>query len=151
MIVSLEQMGISMDKYKTSELGRALKKIYRGEMDISGGVRLAEEEIREVFFRPQSSPEEDTDDGFLGDDVCACPFCGGRIRRTKFGYGCSNYKEGCQFTINRVICGRVISKSNVRLLLTDGKTSKIRGFISKNGKRFDAALRLEGTDVKFDF
>ena len=151
LIVSLEQMGISMDKYKTSELGRALKKIYRGEMDISGGVRLAEEEIREVFFRPQSSPEEDTDDGFLGDDVCACPFCGGRIRRTKFGYGCSNYKEGCQFTINRVICGRVISKSNVRLLLTDGKTSKIRGFISKNGKRFDAALRLEGTDVKFDF
>ena len=151
LIVSLEQMGISMDKYKTSELGRALKKIYRGEMDISGGVRLAEEEIREVFFRPQSSPEEDTDDGFLGDDVCACPFCGGRIRRTKFGYGCSNYKEGCRFTINRVICGRVISKSNVRLLLTDGKTSKIRGFISKNGKRFDAALRLEGTDAKFDF
>ena len=151
LIQSLEQMGISMDKYKTSELGRALKKIYRGEMEIDGGVHLAEAEIREVFRRPPSAPEEDTDDGFLGDDVCACPFCGGRIRRTKFGYGCSRYKEGCRFTINRVICGRVISKSNVQLLLTEGKTSKIRGFVSKNGKLFDAALRLEGTDAKFDF
>lgn len=151
LIQSLEQMGISMDKYKTSELGRALKKIYRGEMEIDGGVHLAEAEIREVFCRPPSAPEEDTDDGFLGDDVCACPFCGGRIRRTKFGYGCSRYKEGCRFTINRVICGRVISKSNVQLLLTEGKTSKIRGFVSKNGKFFDAALRLEGTDAKFDF
>ena len=151
LIQSLEQMGISMDKYKTSELGRALKKIYRGEMEIDGGVRLAEAEIREVFCRPPAAPEEDTDDGFLGDDVCACPFCGGRIRRTKFGYGCSRYKEGCRFTINRVICGRVISKANVQLLLTEGKTSKIRGFVSKNGKLFDAALRLEGTDARFDF
>ena len=151
LIQSLEQMGISMDKYKTSELGRALKKIYRGDMEIDGGVRLAEAEIREVFCRPPAAPEEDTDDGFLGDDVCACPFCGGRIRRTKFGYGCSRYKEGCRFTINRVICGRVISKANVQLLLTEGKTSKIRGFVSKNGKLFDAALRLEGTDARFDF
>lgn len=151
LIRSLLQMGISMDKYKTAELGKALKKIYRGTMDVDGGVALAEKEIGEVFAGKTLPPEEDFDDGFLGDDICACPFCGGRIRRTKFGYGCSGYKEGCNFTVNRVICGRVISKSNILLLLEQGRTSKIKGFISKNGKPFDAVLKLEDKAAKFDF
>ena len=151
LIRSLLQMGISMDKYKTSELGKALKQIYRGNMTIGGGVALAEREIREVFAQKTLAPEEDYDDGFLGDDVCACPFCGGRIRRTVFGYGCSGYKEGCKFTVNRVICGRVISKQNVVLLVQNGKTAKIKGFVSKNGKPFDAVLRLEDRSAKFDF
>ncbi len=151
LIQSLLQMGISMDKYKTSELGKALKQIYRGNMTISGGVALAEREIGEVFCQKESPLEDDWDDGFIGDDICECPFCGGRIRRTTFGYGCSRYKEGCTFTVNRVICGRVISKRNIELLIKEGKTSKIRGFVSKTGKSFDAALRLEDKGAKFDF
>ena len=151
LIQSLLQMGISMDKYKTSEMGKALKQIYRGNMTIDGGVKLAEREISEVFAKKQLPPEEDFDDGFLGDEICDCPFCGGKVRRTTFGYGCSGYKEGCKFTVSRVICGRVISKQNVLMLLQNGKTSKIKGFISKNGKPFDAALRLEDKGAKFDF
>ena len=152
LIESLSRMGISMDKYKTSELGRALKKIYHGQMAVREGVALAEKEIGEVFEKKVMPPETDTDDGFLGDEICPCPLCGGTIRRTKFGYGCSGYKEGCKFTVNRVICGRVISKENIRLLVTTGRTAKIQGFVSpRTGKTFDAALRLEGTQTKFDF
>ncbi|MBQ4557657.1 MAG: topoisomerase C-terminal repeat-containing protein [Clostridia bacterium] len=151
LIQSLLQMGISMDKYKTSELGKALKQIFRGTMTIGGGVELAEREISEVFAKRELSAEDDFDDGFIGDEIGKCPFCGGMIRRTTFGYGCSNYKEGCKFGVNRVICGRVISKKNIQLLLTQGKTSKIRGFISKAGKPFDAVLKLDGTGAKFDF
>jgi hypothetical protein len=38
------------------------------------------------------------------------------------------------------------------MLLATGKTSKIQGFVSKNGKNFDAVLKL-GDDgrVVFDF
>ena len=151
LIQSLLQMGISMDKYKTSELGKALKQIFHGNMTIDGGVALAEREIGEIFERKELPIEDDYDDGFVGEDICECPFCGGRVRRTTFGYGCSKYKEGCSFTVNRVICGRVISKRNVEKLLKEGKTSKIRGFISKSGKSFDAALRLEDKGAKFDF
>ena len=51
-----------------------------------------------------------------------------------------------------MICGRVISKENIRLLVTTGRTAKIQGFVSpRTGKTFDAALRLEGTQAKFDF
>ena len=94
----------------------------------------------------------DTDDGFFGDVAGKCPICGSDVIRTKFGYGCRGYREnGCKFTVRNVICGRVISIANVRLLLQNGRTSKIRGFISKNGKPFDAYLKLEEGKAVFDF
>ena len=37
------------------------------------------------------------------------------------------------------------------MLLSTGKTSKIQGFVSKNGKSFDAVLKLEDGKVVFDF
>ncbi len=152
LIEALMRMGISMDKYKTAELGKALKKVYRSEFTIADSVRLAEREIAEVFQKKTVPPEQDTDDGFMGDAAGKCPLCGGEVRRTSFGYGCSRYKEGCKFTINGVICGRVISLSNVKKLLAEGETYKIEGFISpKSGKAFNAKLKLEGGRVVFDF
>ena len=147
-------MNISMDKYKTSELGKALKKVFHGQMTVPESVGLAEKEIAEVFagVRTPQPPETDTDDGFFGDIVGKCPLCGNDVARMKFGYGCRGYRDnGCKFTVRNVICGRIISLSNMKLLLTNGKTSKIRGFISKNGKPFDAYLKLENGKVVFDF
>jgi len=152
MIESLMRMNINMDKYKTSQLGQALKKVYHGKMAIEDAIALTEKELSEIFSSKDVPLEMDTDHGFIGDDVGPCPLCDGRIRRTKFGYGCSNYKEnGCKFTINAYILGRSISKSNVQMLLTNGKTSKIKGFTSKNGKKFDAFLKLENGKIVFEF
>ncbi|MBQ8862004.1 MAG: DNA topoisomerase III, partial [Clostridia bacterium] len=44
LIEQLSHLGISMDKYKTSELGKALKSVYRGKMSVSESVSLAQEE-----------------------------------------------------------------------------------------------------------
>ena len=154
LIEALTRMNISMDKYKTSELGKALKKVFHGQMTVPESVGLAEKEIAEVFagVRTPQPPETDTDDGFFGDIVGKCPLCGNDVARTKFGYGCRGYRDnGCKFTVRNVICGRIISVSNMKLLLTNGKTSQIRGFISKNGKPFDAYLKLENGKVVFDF
>jgi DNA topoisomerase-3 len=152
LIESLMRMQISMDKYKTSELGQALKKVYRGEITVEDSVQLAAREIEAVFASNVQPPEKDTDIGLFGEDVGACPLCGGRVRRTAFGYGCANYKEnGCRFSVRMSICNRVISPANMRLLLENGKTSKIEGFVGKSGKQFDAALRLEDGRAVFDF
>jgi len=152
LIEALMRMNISMDKYKTSELGKALKKVFRGEYTIDDSVKLAEDEIREVFTKKEVPIEKDTDDGFFGEKVGVCPLCGCDVTRTTFGYGCSGYKDGCKFSINNVILGRVISKANVMMLLKDGKTSKIEGFISKKtGKEFSAFLKLENGRAVFEF
>lgn len=153
LIESLSQLGIIMDKYKTSELGQALKKVFRGEFTIDDSVALAKSEIESIFNQSKDiSIEKDTNIGFFGDVVGLCPLCGGNVIRTKFGYGCSNYREGnCRFSISKSICSRTISVSNVKMLLATGKTSKIQGFVSKNGKTFDACLRLEDGKAVFDF
>ena len=144
-------MNISMDKYKTSQLGQALKKVYRGEIMISDSVKMAQDEINSVFSNEKLPPEKDTDDGFLGDIAGKCPVCGKNVVRTRFGYGCTGYKDGCKFSINNIICGRVISLSNAKKLLETGRTYKIENFISKNGKNFSAYLKLEGNRAVFDF
>ena len=131
LIVSLSRMGITMDKYKTSYLGQALKKVYKGEITVKDSILLTQNEINRVFNKSEVPYEKDADDGFIGDNVGVCPLCGGNVVRTKFGYGCDGYKDGCKFSVNNVILDRVISLSHMKMLLETGKTGKIDGFISK--------------------
>ena len=153
LIESLLQMQINMDKYKTSELGQALKKVYRGNMSVRDSVRLAEAEIREVFEKKDDAEfARQSDTGFFGDVVATCPLCGKEVKRQRSFYGCSGYKEGCKFSVNISICSRVISIAMLNELLTNGQTPIISGFVSpRTGKSFDAALRLENGRAVFDF
>ncbi len=153
LVESLERMNISMDKYKTSEMGRALKRVYRGEMAVGDSVALAVDEISKYFaHKTDVLLEEDTDIGFFGDVIGNCPRCGREVKRFKFKYGCSGYKDGCEFKISTYICERAISVTNAKMLLSEGVSSEIKGFISKRtGKAFDARLKLEGDGCVFDF
>lgn len=153
LIESLMGMNISMDKYKTSELGKALKAVYHGKMSVDESVSLAEKEIADVFGKKGDSKiEDDTDTGFYGDIIGKCPVCGRDVIRGKFSYGCMGYKEGCTFKIGLSICKRPISVSNAKLLIENGKSSKIKGFTSKKGTLFDAFLKMdENKKVVFDF
>ena len=107
--------------------------------------------VNVIFDFADVEPEEIPD--------VVCPICGGKIVKTSFGYGCSNYKaedEGsCRFSIG-TLSGKKIGIEDVKALLTEGKTNTIRGFKSKAGKKFDAALRLDKTEdgkvnIVFDF
>ena len=150
LIESLADMNITMDKYKTCELGKALKKVFRGQMSVKESVALAESEIRAVF--DAAAKEGDGGFGYFGDEVGVCPLCGGTVRRTSFGYGCMNYKEkNCRFTVKMKILGKTISLATVRALLTEKKTPVLTGFVSnRTGKSFDAMLTL-GDDGSVNF
>ena len=122
--------------------------MYHNELTINDTVNLACAEIKRVFFKEKLPLEKDRDIGFFGDVIGKCPLCGSEVTRTRYTYGCRNYKE-CSFKINTTICGRVISKENVKLILQEGKSSKIEGFTSKNGKEFSARLKLENGSYSF--
>ena len=156
LIETLAKLGISMDKYKTSELGRALKRIFRGELTVEDGVRLAEGEIGEIFKNVDTTrritvkPTEAAT-GKVGDTVGKCPICQRPVLRGKFSYGCSGYNEGCAFRVGTVICSRVITLDELSALLTEGKTPVLDGFISKRGKAFSARLVLKDNTATFEF
>ena len=87
-----------------------------------------------------------------------CPICEGELVTTPFGFGCTNYKadkSGCNFNIGE-IAGVTPTEEQVKALFENGHTDTIKGFKSKAGKKFDAALRLEKTEdgkvnITFDF
>lgn len=146
LIEQLSALKISMDKYKTSELGQALKKVYRGEINIDQSVDMAKQEISEVFERDK------TDDiPFYGEQVGKCPVCGSSIIKGKYGYGCAGYKEGCSFKISLQILGTLINKTQVQKILSGEKTDQL-SFVSKSGKQFYGKLKLDKENkVVFDF
>jgi DNA topoisomerase-3 len=153
LIESLERMKISMDKYKTGDMGRALKKVFRGQMAVGESVALARSEIAAVFdgYRAEAGSGEAT--GSFGDVLGKCPLCGKDVKRLRSFYGCTGYKEdGCKFSVNTYICRRSIGVAHLQQLLTTGQTEVIRGFVSpKSGKSFDAALKLEDGKAVFVF
>ena len=153
LIESLLQMKINMDKYKTSQLGQALKKVYHGTMEIEESVKLAESEIAEVFSKKEETNLSlDSETGFFGDIVANCPLCGKEVKRFRNFYGCTGYKDGCKFMVYISMCGRAISISNLKLLIETGRTATIQGFVStKTQKTFDAALKLKNGKAVFDF
>lgn len=89
-----------------------------------------------------------------------CPLCKGDIVQTPFGFGCGKYSkdnpESCRFSIGKM-AEKALNEAQVKELLTYGRTSTIRGFKSKAGKKFDARVALNKDEngkvigLKFDF
>jgi DNA topoisomerase-3 len=74
----------------------------------------------------------------------ACPKCGSPVVETKKAYGCSTWKQtGCDFAIWKQISGKRLSEAQAKQLLTRGRTAQIKGFKSKAGKPYAAALKLD--------
>ncbi len=151
LIEQLMQMGISMDKYKTATIGQALKKVFHNEIAVIDSVKLAEKEISDIFTNKNLPIEEEIDTGLYKDVIGKCPLCNNDVVKGRYNYGCMGYKSGCKFKINFVICKRIISINNAKMLLSTGETSKIKGFVSKNNKPFDAKLKLQDGQIVFDF
>lgn len=82
-----------------------------------------------------------------------CPFCGAHIVENSKAYGCSNWKNGCKFTIWKEICGKKLTKTQVKSLIENKQTGLIKGFTGKSGKTFDAYLVIDDTtkSAKFSF
>ena len=80
-----------------------------------------------------------------------CPLCGRPVIENKKAYGCSGWREGCKFVIWKKIAGKKISQAQAKKIIEKGRSDLIKGFESKKGNKFDAYLRLESGEIKFDF
>jgi DNA topoisomerase III len=90
-------------------------------------------------------------DGFASVALGKCPLCGSDVVEQPKSYGCSGRTQGCQFTVWKTIAGKTIGVRAVQSLLRNGQSPLLKGFRSKTGKSFDARLKLEGGEVRFEF
>lgn len=80
-----------------------------------------------------------------------CPICkNGRVIKNTKGYGCDNWKSGCQFFVGD-ICGVKIPVAQIKKLLKRGITDPIKGFKSQRGNVFDASLTIKDNKISFNF
>jgi DNA topoisomerase-3 len=81
-----------------------------------------------------------------------CPICQAEVRDFPKSFSCSKWKEGCGFTIWKIVAQKKLSDSQIKSLMNSKKTDLIKGFKSKAGKPFEAYLFLnkEGK-VEFEF
>nr|WP_295971922.1 type IA DNA topoisomerase [uncultured Bacillus sp.] len=76
-----------------------------------------------------------------------CPLCGHGIIEGQKGFGCSNWKNGCKFTIwknDKFLASmkKKPTKTMVKTLLKNGVVL-VKGLKSKKGNKFDALLKYE--------
>ncbi|MBD1372637.1 DNA topoisomerase 3 [Hazenella sp. IB182357] len=80
-----------------------------------------------------------------------CPQCQQPLVAHQKFYGCSGYRSGCKFSLPKQYCKKKISPATVKRLLTKGKSNLLKGFVSKQGNKFDAFLVLKDGKIAFDF
>jgi DNA topoisomerase III len=117
--------------------------------DISGFATALVEEVRRMEGERLAAPDSSPSRQPLGP----CPKCGSPVVEAKKAYSCTAWKtSGCDFAIWKQVSGKRLGESQARQLLTKGRTRQLKGFKSKAGKPYAAALKLDGDHkVRLDF
>ena len=89
--------------------------------------------------------------------VANCPVCSQSVKQTEISYVCLNHKKisdgSCGFRVTRKLLDREIPLQEFQKLVSEKKTSLIKGFVSRRTKRpFDANLVLKDDGgIGFEF
>jgi len=115
--------------------------------DISGFTKKLVEEVRGMEGERLAAPSRSR------ESLGACPKCGSPVVETKKAYSCSAWKKtGCDFAIWKQVSGKRLSEGQAKQLLARGRTGQMKGFKSKAGKPYAAALKLDGEHkVRLEF
>jgi DNA topoisomerase-3 len=115
--------------------------------DISAFTTSLVEEVRGMEGEKLASPSRNR------EPLGTCPKCRSAVVETKKAYSCSAWKtSGCDFAIWKQVSGKRLGESQARQLLTTRRTGQLKGFKSKAGKPYAAALKLDGDHrVRLDF
>ena len=135
------------DVRMTGEWEAALAKIERGEMR-DGTFR----EAIEIYTKQITSELLASDKLFTHKgSECLCPKCkAGRMQFFGKVVRCDN--DACGLPVFRMKAGKTLSDAEITELLTKGRTGVIKGFNSKQGKKFSAAVSFDGEfNTVFEF
>jgi DNA topoisomerase-3 len=77
-----------------------------------------------------------------------CPICNEPVHERRAVYSCPS--SDCDFVVFKTMAKRPVSATMVRTLLREGQTKVVKGFKSRKGKDFSAAITV-GSDGKTTF
>lgn len=145
---------ISKGKYKAQQFIQNMKKMVD---DLVVEVRMSNR--RANFSKTQSPVKYKTNDkkqntrikkSIVVSKIAGqkCPKCkNGQLIKGKTAYGCSTWKEGCEFKMPFIFASKRISENQLLRLLEKGSTINLKGFKHKNEK-IEALIHF---DEKFNY
>lgn len=135
------------DVRMTGEWEAALAKIERGEMHDRTFREAIEIYTKQITSELLASDKLFTHKG----SECPCPKCKtGRMQFFGKVVRCDN--DACGLPVFRVKAGKTLSDAEITELLTKGRTGVIKGFNSRQGKKFSAAVAFDGEfNTVFEF
>ncbi|WP_417609966.1 DNA topoisomerase 3 [Owenweeksia hongkongensis] len=80
-----------------------------------------------------------------------CPKCSeGKVIKGKSSYGCSRWKDGCDFRLPFHFMKKKLTEAQVRRLIDKKATTKIKGFVL-NGEKVEGILKLtDSFELEFE-
>lgn len=135
----------------TAQFETMIQDVEDGRMQKEDYINVINEDVREIIEKIKNdssgkligSGNSDLQAKCQNDNrnkIGTCPLCGGDIIENSKSYSCSNWRSGCQFTIWKECRGKKLTDSQVKSLLNKKRTSKIKGFVSKSGLKYDGYL-----------
>ena len=105
-----------------------------------------DKDFKLIFNFPQKKPASREID-------LRCPNCDAPLKETAKTYMCSKNifddPDSCKFNVFKIISGRKVSLQELEDLVKNHKTKWLKGFISKNKKKFEAMLVLFKEDQNY--
>jgi DNA topoisomerase-3 len=114
---------------------------------------LNESNKPEFAFEKNNNSERSEVDTTQHVRIGKCQVCKtGQVYDTGTAYVCENVAKGeCSFKVNKTILQRELSPEQMGKMLAVGKSDILKGFISKKGRPFDAALKLQSGKISWEF
>lgn len=147
-IETLQALGLCLTKEKTAEMGKSLKKVYKGEITVQQSVDYTFSEIKNLFNCADTvKVKEATPIDNNQKEVGKCPKCGSAVVENKYGFYCSDYKN-CKFGIgfNNKFITEVLNKNVTATMIKSllaKKQASVKGCTSKAGKKYDCILHAD--------
>lgn len=103
-------------------------------------------------FIKNEVPKITVTEKWVDNEIGTCPVCKkGIISEGQKSFYCSEYKNGCKFSIGKIILGASISKTDAMLLITGKNTKSKKMHSQKSGKDFSAKLKLNISNGNYQF
>ncbi|WP_346853944.1 DNA topoisomerase 3 [uncultured Draconibacterium sp.] len=144
----------------TGEWELKLRKIEAGELpikefmtelkhmvyDVIQQVKLSPKKVIAIEVEEEKPQKEVKKPAKVNTKDLSCPKCGeGKLLKGKNAWGCSEWKNGCKFTIPFSFNKKKLSDKQIATIVTKGKSPLIAGFVFEENK---VSGRLEFTDEK---
>ncbi len=153
LLKSVELTGIWEKKLRQIEKGDFEAALFMNEMKtmVSELVFEVKRENNKTIAIQEEEKDSEKNPKTQSSSELTCPKCGkGTLLKGKSAFGCSAYKDGCNFKIPFENYGKKITEKQFTTIIQKGKSALIKGFLVNGVKQQGRLLLNENNELVFE-